>query len=88
MKLVKCNIAEGAEMSLEYRPGEWSRQLGRGAVVDVDEKVGKREIEDEDGKPVVRDVLVRDLIRGREDLFVAVEPQEKPTEQTAPAPKK
>jgi hypothetical protein len=57
MEMVRCTLGPGSEMSLRYR--EWSRQIGAGAQVDLDEPVG-------DG------LTVRDLVRGRESCFAPI----------------
>lgn len=82
MQLMKCQMAPNAEMSLQYGKS-WSRQLGAGSVIDFDEKVGGKveAVTDEKGNVLEaeHERAVRDLLRGREDLFVPVE---------APAPEK
>lgn len=58
MELVTCQITEGS-----IRFGEYSRNLGPGVVLDLDEVVGQRP----EGP-----VRVRDLLAGRLDSFLPV----------------
>lgn len=71
MQLVTCTFVEGS-----IRFGEYSRNLGPGAVLDLDEVVGQMPAVKAGDQVVTpaRPVLVRDLLEGRLDAFVPVEP--------------
>lgn len=82
MRQVRCNL-EG--VSISYR--EFSRALGRGAVVDLDEVVGRRPpVVDAEGRLVepARDMRVEDLLQGRLECFSPVEPES--SEHSVPEP--
>jgi hypothetical protein len=79
MRLVTCQLVEA---SLQYK--EFSRGLGKGAVVDLDEVVGKRTVEDEHGTRE-EDVILEDLLKGDDahpGLLHAFEPV---VEESSPA---
>jgi len=83
MELVKCLLAEGS-----IRFGEFSRNLGPGAVVDLDEIVGQMPAAHAGDQVVTpsRPVRVRDLLEGRLTSFVPVEPRHASEENNDRAP--
>jgi hypothetical protein len=68
MRLMKCQLAEG---SVSF--GEFSKPLGRGAIVDLDEVVGHRTV-DGTSEPV----LLEELLVGDPGLLHAFDPIEAP----------
>jgi len=82
VRLMRCALSSVSEISLSY--GEFSRELGGGAVVDFDQVVGRQAaVTDVDGRELApaRSVTIEDLLAGRLECFVPVEaasPQERP----------
>jgi hypothetical protein len=70
VEIVRCNLKS---CSIQY--GEFSRELGEGATIDLDLQVGTRPAVVVDGSEIepARPVHVRDLLAGRLECFSPVQ---------------
>lgn len=88
MRMMRCECAAGTEISIRHK--QFGRNIGRGALVDFDEKVGGKVDAVKSAKGDIvqpeRDRTVADLLRGREALFVPVAPVVPKQDNTAPTP--